>query len=910
MSITDYLFGSDTPGLKSSAYDSSRDWFDPTRLLEGGGIGAIVGGVLGGLAGGWGAVPGAALGGAASGAVGEAAGMTAAEAGRRFLGLNETEAMAVDIIAGLMGGERFFTGVAQRGLGLVKHGAEATELFSDLGSAARPVDELFFASDMLAKGHKLGTAQLASLADSHPEIAGVLKRIADEQTRTGNVLSSTKQQFWDAVAPFVARTRTYLENSNAQGMRLLGHALDEKPIQQALLLDKWRPAVEKTGLYRLADDQLEQFNELMERHVRSAWIGKGSKGYSRNSNITIKQISNVKSRTTKVTDYDPEVFEVAKRMRVALDDIVDDAKGMRIKLPGTRESGKQIPFTIESYYLPHVTTNKGHSVQEVIRGHKFTELAEENYRKAEKLRAQKDTMLPDVYETKRQLLEEDTAVARIWAEADEFSRTVTRFGNRTTAFHAMTRQMKMPIKDIQAQAKKVSEHAKQVVADAHATPLKKAYWQQLSDNVKQYSEGLIVDPRKAMNEYMDEMASMLGAQRAWGPKFETLTNILGLIPEERHRNFATALIDQVRSPSRNLDQATVRFAAGTRAFTTMMSMALSAFTNWSQIAAPMSKFGPGKVFRAITQYASDPDVRHALRYGHLSYQHWHKEMLEGLSGAMHNATRQFLKYTGFTATEYMNRAVTNLAARLHFQSVLRNISAGKLAYSDAMWMKRAGVDMSKYFKKNTDGTISDQIADIFARVDAGDDVAKQMLTDDARRYALMMETRMQFNARPMDIPLNWNNPIMKLAMQFKTFALNQTGLMKDMFVIAAKAAKHGDIRGFEPLLRMATYLPMFGYAIRNVRDAVTGADWMSTKSEPEKLYQYFAAAGGIGLVSDIMASVSDPNFLLEFFAGPTAGQVGKFVAGVANWDTERMRKAFPTVSTLIGGAGQARKLGD
>ena len=231
------------------------------------------------------------------------------------------------------------------------------------------------------------------------------------------------------------------------------------------------------------------------------------------------------------------------------------------------------------------------------------------------------------------------------------------------------------------------------------------------------------------------------------------------------------------------------------------------------------------------------------------------------AGASGKILRTFLKSTGFTGTEKMNRIIAANAGlsygRRLFSSLLKNPNhrLGRQMLSEL------GVDVDKALARGS--------------------LAEDELLVMGKKFSDMT----QFRARPQDLPLFASSPQGKVFFQFKNFIYNQTRLVYRTTIQELRNKNFG--RATRNFLILATIFPVVGNVIRQVRNIVTGRE-----EESEGFKKYFesiASVGALGIFGDAISSARYGR-ATEFLVGPTVGEFGEMIEILASGKLERLEK--------------------
>ena len=178
------------------------------------------------------------------------------------------------------------------------------------------------------------------------------------------------------------------------------------------------------------------------------------------------------------------------------------------------------------------------------------------------------------------------------------------------------------------------------------------------------------------------------------------------------------------------------------------------------------------------------------------------ELMRQLGGA--DLGGQFLRATGFSFTERINRTISALAGRNYaqnlFTKVARQVQRGRAPNKILVKeLERLGISVDDALRR---GSLEQN--DLFS--------AAQQITNDT-----------QFRTRAKDLPLWWNSPEGKIVNQFGQFAFKQTQLIKNEVV---KELFKNPKRGLANLTKMVIAFPIagevFGRGRRKIRELLSG----------------------------------------------------------------------------------------
>ncbi|MCC6710688.1 MAG: hypothetical protein IT492_24260, partial [Gammaproteobacteria bacterium] len=233
----------------------------------------------------------------------------------------------------------------------------------------------------------------------------------------------------------------------------------------------------------------------------------------------------------------------------------------------------------------------------------------------------------------------------------------------------------------------------------------------------------------------------------------------------------------------------------------------------------------------------------------------HETVRELATGSRH--LEKFLKATGFSTVERFNRVVAANAGAAYTLRQLRALKADPKNLRARRKLAELGIDVDRAMVR---GKIS------------GDEllIASKRLVDAS-----------QFRARPQDLPEFASDPWGKVFFQFKSFAYQQTRLVKKALVDEIRDREFG--RGLRNLAILAVLFPLAGEGVRRLRAFLTGR-----KRDEEGLMRYLddaAAVGSLGILWDLIEGSRRRKFV-ETAAGPSAGMAADVLQTVATKPTD------------------------
>lgn len=292
---------------------------------------------------------------------------------------------------------------------------------------------------------------------------------------------------------------------------------------------------------------------------------------------------------------------------------------------------------------------------------------------------------------------------------------------------------------------------------------------------------------------------------------------------------------------------------------------------------PLLKASPFMVLRGYAKVFTRKGWRDALESGATLESVIH-ESINRLGESSWAA--KLLKWTGFTWTERVNRVAS------------ANIGMDLIR----MYTK-------KLLKNPTNTVTRARIVEL--GLNPEEILARGMLTpQEMSRAALRFTEQTQFYARPIDLPLFANSPTGKLFFQFKSFAYNQTKLLKDEFVFEVRNKTYGS--AVKNMFIISAVFPMTGEVLADVQSLASGS-----KRPTNALDRYFdslSRAGGFGVAADFTDAILNDR-VEDFLLGPTVSSGIR----LSNSVVDLIKKGKLTNSQkrfIIGQLGITRPIGN
>ena len=221
-----------------------------------------------------------------------------------------------------------------------------------------------------------------------------------------------------------------------------------------------------------------------------------------------------------------------------------------------------------------------------------------------------------------------------------------------------------------------------------------------------------------------------------------------------------------------------------------------------------------------------------------------------------DAGGQFLRATGFSFTERINRTISAVAGRNYAQQLYKRVAQqakrGQVPNKRAVKeLERLGINVDDAIKR---GSLSQD--DVFS--------AAQQVTNDT-----------QFRTRAKDLPLWWGSPEGKIVNQFGQFAFKQTQLIKNEVV---KKLFSDPAQGLKNLTKLGIAFPIageiFGRGRREIREAGSAALSSIIGTDPIE----FASVDPALLEAITATGVKNPEVITRIVEDAImVGALGKFM---------------------------------
>ena len=382
----------------------------------------------------------------------------------------------------------------------------------------------------------------------------------------------------------------------------------------------------------------------------------------------------------------------------------------------------------------------------------------------------------------------------------------------------------------------------------------------------QNAGGYQLDPAEWFPRYMLQTEEQLQFAKPFLVNGDTLTILEdGMKSAERlPGNWIDSVGQMIRGRWGGADQETSKIVSRMTAFQVVTKMGVgSTISNASQSINTITRDGFFNFAKGFVHGFSDE----GHRVGLLAYNRSVREaMAEAAGHSTKGMAAKYLDYTGFTGIEKWNRF---MAANSSVVTVKRMAEKYTRTGSKKLYerLKKYGLDESD-----------------IQRLQAGGGLGRQA-TD---RVALIGAEVTQHATNWHQLPKVWQVPEMRIFLQYKNFAYNQTRFMfnevvQPAFAFIGSGGKQGSIA---PLLRIAPLFVGAGQGVAHIRDllkipvrGIATGDWKSREEWFWDSDDWFADAlrdtlmvGSLGIVGDSIEAAERGKFP-SMLLGPTIGDV-------------------------------------
>jgi hypothetical protein len=410
---------------------------------------------------------------------------------------------------------------------------------------------------------------------------------------------------------------------------------------------------------------------------------------------------------------------------------------------------------------------------------------------------------------------------------------------------------------------------------------------------------IIPDPIVATEAYLGSVGRRVAYAKHFGPT--------GAVASEHIRKLAVAEGASVQLYD-NLVQAVFGGSYGTVAEQAMAAaitntqtatrMGLAVLPNmWQWINTPLLT-GPNALLKGlVTRFNTGSPVNQAAKASAI-----HDSMIRNFRETfldpyfrtpMGKFADTVLIGTGFTWAERWNRLWAFHAGSNYAMSTLPKAVEGRL--------RGKALDIARRRFQGMGHNLDDLVHR--ARMFEGNSAQKSealLMADDMhlmKNIGLGAVRQTQFLPDKTRLPTFWNSPAGRVAFQFKSFALNQTRLVRDHVVNEAAKGNMG------PLLYMTAAFPLGGEMASSVRQLIKEGELNRPGSPLARMVENTAAVGGFALAGDLYrAATWGPEQVGRFAIGPTAEDATYLISTIVQRDFDRIVERannFPTYRAAL-----------
>ena len=359
-----------------------------------------------------------------------------------------------------------------------------------------------------------------------------------------------------------------------------------------------------------------------------------------------------------------------------------------------------------------------------------------------------------------------------------------------------------------------------------------------------------VNPDRVIPRYFEGAYGRLEVVKNFGPNGEMKDKIVKAIAEEGgdYNSFETAFsrIFGVEAERPVLDT----FGKGTlqkiRDYEVITKLGLAVIPNSTQSINTAFTVGLKNTLQGIFQSTRKEGQEFAIRTG-ATLQSTVDDVIRRSTSGSSSWASNFLKATGFSATERMNRTIAANAGRNYINGNVRTMLKNPFDKTAKRRLSELGLNPEKILNRGS------------------------ATHDELLLGSQSIVNKTQFRSDVLDLPIFFSSPEGKLVTQFKTFAFNQTKLIKDAIL---KEAARGNLK---PMITAVSIMPILGEGVKDVRSVLSGKT--RDTAGMERIAENIGAVGSLGILSDLWSSAKFGS-VTNMLAGPGISDASEGVTGL------------------------------
>lgn len=384
------------------------------------------------------------------------------------------------------------------------------------------------------------------------------------------------------------------------------------------------------------------------------------------------------------------------------------------------------------------------------------------------------------------------------------------------------------------------------------------------------------DPRKVIPNYIEDTTRRLEFAKEMGLDNEKAYELIRRAGEESGnpedmKRFADRILE-----TEDLDELSEKISAGLRGLQAVTKLGTAAITNLGQSTSTAMRTSIWDTAAAIGD-VTGKNRQEAKRFATLTG--------EILNSAQRELARQaggdigfvgnFLRKTGFNASEEFNRRVAANAGRRHTEYLIESILKNPANKSAKRGLEALGLNVEKIIQGG------------------------KVMQDDLVRGAKRVVQDTQFATDAFDLPYAWTSPYGRVLTQFKSFAYKQTKFLAQHTKKVAVEAKNGNLKPLvNTLVVMGVAAPIIGEIQNDIKSVLNNKQ--RTDKGTERYINNLLSAVSAGLLSDaytIQQGKYGTQGTIGALAGPTVSDT--YELGTALRELGEDRKSYEGKDEVI-----------